>query len=83
MAPPEHPTHPSKAGARLAQLDELTVEVEKLVAGGDGLARFEGIPVFVPRSAPGDRLRVRLTERRPDYGRAPSSSAAAAATSST
>jgi 23S rRNA (uracil1939-C5)-methyltransferase len=55
---------------RLAELEELEVEVEKLVAGGEGLARFEGIPVFVPRSAPGDRLRVRLTERRPDYGRA-------------
>lgn len=55
---------------RLAGLDELEVEVEKLVAGGDGLARFEGIPVFVPRSAPGDRLRVRLVERRPDYARA-------------
>jgi 23S rRNA (uracil1939-C5)-methyltransferase len=40
-----------------------------LVAGGDGLGRFEGIPVFVPRAAPGDRLRVRLVERHPDYGR--------------
>lgn len=44
--------------------------MEKLVAGGDGLARYEGIPLFVPRSAPGDRLRVRITQRRPDYGRA-------------
>jgi 23S rRNA (uracil1939-C5)-methyltransferase len=57
-------------GRRLAALDEVEVEVEKLVAGGDGLARFEGIPIFVARSAPGDRLRVRLVERRPDYGRA-------------
>lgn len=57
-------------GARLATVDELEVVVEKLVAGGDGLARWEGVPVFVPRSAPGDRLRVRITERRPDYGRA-------------
>ena len=61
---------PGSAGARLAELDEVEVTVEKLVAGGDGLGRFEGIPLFVPRSAPGDRLRVRLTERRPDYGRA-------------
>lgn len=59
-----------RAGARLAQLDEIEVTVEKLVAGGEGLARIEGIPIFVPRSAPGDRLRVRLVERRPDYGRA-------------
>lgn len=62
--------HGQRAGDRLASLDELEVEVEKLVAGGDGLARFEGIPIFIPRSAPGDRLRVRLVERRPDYGRA-------------
>ena len=55
---------------RLADLDEVEVTVDKLVAGGDGLARFEGIPIFVARSAPGDRLRVRITERRPDYGRA-------------
>jgi len=58
------------AGARLTEVDELELEIEKLVAGGDGLARFEGIPIFVPRSAPGDRLRVRLTERKPSYGRA-------------
>lgn len=56
--------------ARLAALEEIEVGIEKLVAGGEGLARYEGIPIFVPRSAPGDRLRVRLTERKPDYGRA-------------
>jgi 23S rRNA (uracil1939-C5)-methyltransferase len=55
---------------RLVDVDEVEVAVEKLVTGGDGLARFEGIPLFVPRSAPGDRLRVRITDRRPDYGRA-------------
>lgn len=60
----------ARAGDRLSALDELEVEVEKLIAGGDGLARFEGIPIFVPRSAPGDRLRIRLVKRKPDYGRA-------------
>ena len=58
------------AGLRLSELEELELTIEKLVAGGDGLGRFEGIPIFVPRSAPGDRVRVRLFERRPDYGRA-------------
>lgn len=67
---PPRGTRRASAGARLAEVDEIEVTVEKLVAGGDGLARFEGIPLFVPRSAPGDRLRVRITERRPDYGRA-------------
>ncbi len=55
---------------RLARLEEIEVTVDQLVAGGDGLARLEGIPIFVPRSAPGDRLRVRLTDRKPGYGRA-------------
>jgi 23S rRNA (uracil1939-C5)-methyltransferase len=75
--PPESPARPGdvthqrpRAAARIASLDVLEVEVEKLVAGGDGLARFEGIPIFIPLSAPGDRLRVQLVERRPDYGRA-------------
>jgi|CXWL01.1.fsa_nt_gi 23S rRNA (uracil1939-C5)-methyltransferase len=63
-------TEASAALVRLGELDELELSIEKLVAGGDGLGRFEGIPVFVPRSAPGDRLRVRLVERRPDYARA-------------
>jgi len=67
--PTRAPSRPP-AGVRLAEVEEIDVTVEKLVAGGDGLARFEGIPIFVPRSAPGDRLRVQLTERRPDYGRA-------------
>ena len=58
------------AGLRLSELEELELTIEKLVAGGDGLGRFEGIPIFVPRSAPGDRARVRLFERKPDYGRA-------------
>jgi 23S rRNA (uracil1939-C5)-methyltransferase len=54
----------------LADVDEIEVEVEKLVAGGHGLARWRGVPIFIPRSAPGDRLRVRIVERRTDYGRA-------------
>lgn len=54
----------------LAALDEIEIEVEKLVAGGDGLSRYHGVAIFVPRSAPGDRLRVRIAERKPQYARA-------------
>ena len=54
----------------LADLEEVEVSIEKLVAGGEGLARVQGVPVFVPRSVPGDRLLVRLTEHRPQYARA-------------
>ncbi len=55
---------------RLAAVEQIEIGIEKLVAGGDGLGRWEGIPLFVPRSAPGDRLRVQITERHRDYGRA-------------
>jgi 23S rRNA (uracil1939-C5)-methyltransferase len=54
----------------LANLDQVEVVVEKLVAGGEGLARVDGAPLFIPLSAPGDRLRVRVVERHPDFGRA-------------
>lgn len=65
FAPPPEPP----PGVRLLELDELELVVEKLVAGGDGLARHAGVPIFLPRTAPGDRVRVRLTERHPDFGR--------------
>jgi len=59
-----------RPGALFAELDEVELTIEKLVDGGDGLGRVDGAPVFVPRTAPGDRVRVRLVERRPGYARA-------------
>jgi 23S rRNA (uracil1939-C5)-methyltransferase len=40
------------------------VVIESIAAGGDGVARSEGMVIFVPRSAPGDRLRVKLDVRK-------------------
>lgn len=57
-------------GLKLAEVDEVELRIDKLVAGGDGFGRWEGVPMFVPRTAPGDRVRARITERRPDFGRA-------------
>jgi 23S rRNA (uracil1939-C5)-methyltransferase len=37
------------------------VEIASIAAGGDGVGRTGGIVVFVPRAAPGDVARVRLT----------------------
>jgi len=34
--------------------------IDSIAAGGDGVARLEGLVVFVPRSAPGDRAMVRI-----------------------
>jgi 23S rRNA (uracil1939-C5)-methyltransferase len=46
------------------------VEVTALAAGGDGVARDEGRVTFVPRTAPGDRVRVRLTKQTKSFARA-------------
>ena len=61
------------SGARspvLTRGDVVEVTIEKLVAGGDGLARHEGLPVFVARTAPGDRVRVKVASRKSSYARA-------------
>jgi 23S rRNA (uracil1939-C5)-methyltransferase len=40
------------------------VEVSSIAAGGDGVARVGGLVLFIPRTAPGDRARVRLRRGR-------------------
>ena len=47
------------------------VVIEKVIFGGDGLARWgQGFVVFVPFAAEGDRLKVRITERKAKHARA-------------
>ncbi|MFH2116377.1 MAG: TRAM domain-containing protein [Spirochaetota bacterium] len=50
--------------------DSCELTIQRLVAGGDGLGYLDGLAVFVPLSAPGDVLSVRLREVRKDYARA-------------
>jgi 23S rRNA (uracil1939-C5)-methyltransferase len=74
---PSRGPHEGEAGAGLGRdataiallPEEIELTIDKLVAGGDGFGVYLGIPVFVPRSAPGDRLRVGLVERRSDFVR--------------
>ncbi len=40
------------------------VAIESIAAGGDGVARSEGIVIFIPRTAPGDRVRAKLDVRK-------------------
>ncbi len=44
-------------------------EVTALAAGGDGVARDDGRVTFVPRTAPGDRVRVRLVKETASFAR--------------
>jgi 23S rRNA (uracil1939-C5)-methyltransferase len=53
--PPSTP-HDATPGAGV----EAEIEVTALGLAGDGIGHLEGHTVFVPYSAPGDRLRIRL-----------------------
>jgi 23S rRNA (uracil1939-C5)-methyltransferase len=47
-----------------------TLEITSLAAGGDGVARHEGLVVFTPRTAPGDTVEAEVrTEGRVGRGR--------------
>lgn len=48
----------------------IEVDVEKVVYGGDGLARQGRRVLLIPGAAPGDRLRVKITCEKADYARA-------------
>jgi 23S rRNA (uracil1939-C5)-methyltransferase len=49
--------------------DTLSVSIDDLAFGGEGVGRAAGYVIFVRGGIPGDRLTVRLTEARARYGR--------------
>ena len=54
----------------MAAGQELELSIESLAAGGDGVARVAGLVVFVPLTAPGDRVRVRIRDAQRRFARA-------------
>lgn len=50
--------------------DTFEVKIEKLIYGGYGLGRHRGKVIFVPFSAPGDRLLVKAVEEKKTFTRA-------------
>ncbi len=56
------PSHPAISPVRL--------RIEKLVPGGEGLARHEGRVVFVPGVLPGEEIVAEITEGKKDFARA-------------
>ncbi|HEY4130105.1 MAG TPA: TRAM domain-containing protein [Gemmatimonadaceae bacterium] len=40
------------------------VTIDRIAAGGDGIARADDLVVFIPRTAPGDRARVQLETKK-------------------
>jgi len=52
-------------------VEELELRIDSLAAGGDGVGRdASGRVVFVPGTAPGDRVRVRIEKARARFARA-------------
>lgn len=50
--------------------DPIELTIDELAAGGDGVGRDpDGRVVFVPRTAPGDRVRVELTQSKKRFAR--------------
>jgi len=41
--------------------EELEVQISDLSRRGDGIARYQGLVIFVPNTARGDRVKVRVT----------------------
>lgn len=54
----------------LAPGREVELVVDKLALGGAGLARFEGLAVFVERGLPGQRVLARITQARKRHAEA-------------
>lgn len=50
--------------------DVLEVEIDKMAVGGRGVARHDGLVVFVDGAAPGDVLLVEITHRKPRFAEA-------------
>lgn len=48
----------------------IDVEIESMAGGGAGLAKVEGLPVFIERAVVGDKLKVKLFDVRKDFARA-------------
>lgn len=48
-----------------------TVEgtIDKVAFGGEGICRTEGLVIFVPYTAPGDRVRIRIDSIKKNYAR--------------
>ncbi|RKX89846.1 MAG: hypothetical protein DRP70_02590, partial [Spirochaetes bacterium] len=49
--------------------DEIEVTIEKLIPGGDGLARLDGQAVFIPGVLPGERVKAVIVEQKKGWAK--------------
>ncbi len=48
----------------------ISLKIDKLSFGGDGIGRYQNFVIFVPFSAPGDELEVQITESKRTFAKA-------------
>jgi 23S rRNA (uracil1939-C5)-methyltransferase len=63
-------TPPTTQRKRPDRFAELEVTIDNLAFGGNGVARHDGYVLFVQGAIPGDRVRVKVTKTKRDYGEA-------------
>ncbi|OGR56348.1 MAG: 23S rRNA (uracil-5-)-methyltransferase RumA [Elusimicrobia bacterium RIFCSPLOWO2_02_FULL_39_32] len=56
--------------SQIFQHEIKKVRIEELSQGGDGIARAENFVIFVPYSAPGDELGVKIVEKHKNFAKA-------------
>ena len=54
----------------LRRSELLDIRIEKMANGGNGIARHEGMVVFVPGSVSGDTVRVMVSRKKKEYAEA-------------
>jgi 23S rRNA (uracil1939-C5)-methyltransferase len=64
------PATGEKPAARRHRGEQLEVEIDSLAFGGRGLARADGLVVFVSGALPGDRVRVEITKAKKRFAEA-------------
>ena len=52
---------------RAPQPQIISLTINALGAGGDGVGTYNNKPVYIPKSAPGDHITARVTETKDDY----------------
>lgn len=50
-------------------MEELLLDIHGIAQGGDGVARQDGMVIFVTGALPGEQVRVQITESRQTYSR--------------
>lgn len=52
---------------KLNKGDEIELEIDSAAYKGKGIGRVNGLAVFVPNTAPGDRVRTRIVKKKKNY----------------